>query len=1494
LTNALRKQPETDLATLKNAAAGKLVSNLLSYDSPHEAKASVQLLSNMLQKGVLGRTDLLASLNLSPNHGRHSSKTAGEETFLLVLFRWLGRGDFASTISTAVSLFLHECDRDGVTASIGTGCDLECALWVEPLQDAYDENAVSADDLRAHVLPVLFKINPGDLLSFLQAQGLSAPPGLSPREKNFSAPSITHRPALLHAALQTGKELGLIEEADCEAVSYKTNKILLPLRFVKTMTLQGSRDARITGFLFMINSPATTKPLCRSAIDIIKEGLEVFFADVDAEFRSDVFSAFQKLVDRMRSITGTLAKQAKQASEQPSLTAVEPEQKPLPGQSSPPATPPQAILKYHLDFLQWLPRFLTEQFRSTASYQRHISSLKCFSILTRSALDKSVAISYLSKSAVGEAKWPIDISLLNPDIQRCLVDLLFDPFEDVRRTASSILESYTSTVGDKKADLSTSYLKALERGEDLMFLTGRADHADGVAHLYALLYQSRVAEAQCHDETSDPEGMVLKRLLVQLGDLVKTAQTSLGQAVEKFPLHGVLTSIRKVLEVRSHYENDSVPGEICSRLWEIWDIVKPILCNDAPEGYLPDELEGSRESAKEMLSYCWRALKESSLLLSTVISMRSWTDNAGATLIDRTTELCFTQLAELRHRGAFSTVAQTWTTICTRSNAFPGLAVGGKSRLELWYSDAVDMLHRNVTINTRRSAGLPALICGVLIGDRTGGLLARAFEDLEAVARQDVDATAAEEGSLSQVHAMNCLKDILKNAKLGERSEPHVPSALQLAADALRSEVWAIRNCGLMLFRAVIDRLLGTSEAHFDEHDHTQKRISLETNPHLLDVVLKLLDQPQEATSGIFEGVFPALQLLQHMVIPKIRISEAVVAVQKLTTSPSWHVRDKAARTYASLVSLNDLVSGLDMLLLKETTHENEVHGTLLSTKYVLQYAKRSSHHTESRSDVSSPTDESYPLYFRLAEASGKLLRSAKSPVAKAACIDVVRECSAVLASFEQGTIEDDLHELLIETFFHGMQDPRPDSAVKFADLIEQHSLDSAAAVFYQAWSRLVAQYLTTRSEMSKDKKALYRGILSDLVTRDQDAISCFLKTVPSQALRTEVPVSDVVVQLSTHILNIPTGTGLKCDALGALILADSGRSSTELTEVASASEHLTGVDCNQRYADQCLELQTLFICRDVANVRDMTPELVERITRWATDCATAIDDTGIYTRDAAAEALERANSIWPTMSQHSELDAQFFRLCIGVYDLLNDDDEDTRLLAATITGRVLTAAKPGVTATFEPLVASRKLIEFCLARWSANSQLSGLAFERAFGIAEGSLPEPAVKQLTAARDQGDFALFAEEKQNLYLDEALEVRTWSRVIQQLSPNAISKHLLHTLARWVEEGLVALAEQSNDSHDGALGWCTNADVFTLGLRIFYGAEVLLKLSAKGLRIPVRPSELTTKLVTCMSAFDPKKADVHCMWRWELERVLTGAIVEKQERMRVVVDDVYERH
>jgi hypothetical protein len=78
---------------------------------------------------------------------------------------------------------------------------------------------------------------------------------------------------------------------------------------------------------------------------------------------------------------------------------------------------------------------------------------------------------------------------------------------------------------------------------------------------------------------------------------------------------------------------------------------------------------------------------DNSVLLRVMISKAPIGDDEKAlmspALFEKLGRLCFTQLLELRHRGAFSTVSQTFAAFCRRcaSSIIPAL----RALPEIWY-----------------------------------------------------------------------------------------------------------------------------------------------------------------------------------------------------------------------------------------------------------------------------------------------------------------------------------------------------------------------------------------------------------------------------------------------------------------------------------------------------------------------------------------------------------------------------------------------------------------------------------------------------------------------------------------------------------------------------------------------------------------------------------------------------------------------------------------
>ena len=265
------------------------------------------------------------------------------------------------------------------------------------------------------------------------------------------------------------------------------------------------------------------------------------------------------MVERLRGATSLLAKEIDSLSKQLKGKQELPTTQHAEGRKRLDAI--KQISQSHNDFVTWYFEFLLLELIPTASYQRHITSLKAISLFLRSGILKQSHGSQPLKTSGNNTVWPYNVGFFTRASMRLLMDLLLDPFEDVRSGATSILKlaspsdfelerSPSATTADKASQDSarTGLSPTIEvssqsnriplgllidfigRAEDLSKQTGRADHADGVARSYELLYglqtspQSRLA--------------LISQLVDDLERKIQVAEHSLGQAVFEAPVHG--------------------------------------------------------------------------------------------------------------------------------------------------------------------------------------------------------------------------------------------------------------------------------------------------------------------------------------------------------------------------------------------------------------------------------------------------------------------------------------------------------------------------------------------------------------------------------------------------------------------------------------------------------------------------------------------------------------------------------------------------------------------------------------------------------------------------------------------------------------------------------------------------------------------------------------------------------------------------------------------
>lgn len=307
-------------------------------------------------------------------------------------------------------------------------------------------------------------------------------------------------------------------------------------------------DVRLAGLFLCVYSTAVTRPLTGGVFRSLERNLAHLHTDTDANFRRELLGYIQKLINRLRGSTATLAR-GKSRSGPASTTRL-----PFPNECFQPRKrleqrTVQDPLSEALSFIVWYIRFLESELRSDASYQRRITALRAITIVLKSGVDPRVSHHLLSKSAQGQLHWAHGLQISSPKLIRVLLDLILDPFDDIRDASVSVLRMCLESLPEGEKEAAIAKLpRFIVRAETAMLRTGRADHADGVARAYALYFSI------CSMDSGEVAGIggtgrtrkieVFERLGQQLKSTLQLARENLSEAVNGRPVHGTFAAIR--------------------------------------------------------------------------------------------------------------------------------------------------------------------------------------------------------------------------------------------------------------------------------------------------------------------------------------------------------------------------------------------------------------------------------------------------------------------------------------------------------------------------------------------------------------------------------------------------------------------------------------------------------------------------------------------------------------------------------------------------------------------------------------------------------------------------------------------------------------------------------------------------------------------------------------------------------------------------------------
>ncbi|XP_039213683.1 thyroid adenoma-associated protein isoform X2 [Crotalus tigris] len=442
-------------------------------------------------------------------------------------------------------------------------------------------------------------------------------------------------------------------------------------------------------------------------------------------------------------------------------------------------------------------------------------------------------------------------------------------------------------------------------------------------------------------------------------------------------------------------------------------------CGDGRAPNVCTEIKGKEQhtsdvTAQMVLVCCWRSMKEVSLLLGKLCQLLpeqilpSCSD--ALITVDQVKDIgeyFKNHLLKSRHRGAFELAYAGFIKL---TEVFSRCNNEDLHKLpQQWLYNVLEEIKSSNPSSklcvTRRSAGIPFYIQALLASEPKKGkasLLKMTMKSLINLALPS-DRLAS---IISQVHALNILRALFKDTRLGEHIIPYVADGMQAAILGFTSSVWAVRNSSTLLFSTLITRIFGVKRGK-DESSKKNRMTGREFFTRFPSLYPFLLSQLEQITATadsktkelkLHPSLFLLLLVLSKLypspmdgTYSALSMASFVPLILRCGNSPVYRSRELAGRALVPFVMLNLVPQTVSSLLagLPHSTdpyiRQNAVHGTLLQVLHLLQS------YLESKQRANS--DFHHGLSNIITNVCGKLwLANRQNPclVTRAAYLDVL------------------------------------------------------------------------------------------------------------------------------------------------------------------------------------------------------------------------------------------------------------------------------------------------------------------------------------------------------------------------------------------------------------------------------------------------------------------------------------------------------------------------
>ncbi|XP_075921202.1 tRNA (32-2'-O)-methyltransferase regulator THADA isoform X1 [Petromyzon marinus] len=834
---------------------------------------------------------------------------------------------------------------------------------------------------------------------------------------------------------------------DGDARAAAPDRLLLGEDLMERALAHRSDQVRLDALALLCESVRGTEPVSPRELALLRTALPLALPGCSAATRRATLSLVRKLLLRMRD--GALAWLRQSGSSH---------------RSDPPGVDgrrPHVSLQQYGEFLVWLSDMSFDALFPGASFPRKFMALSMLGLLEEVFPD-------FPGFSLAEA--------VTPERARVLLGCLADNFPEVKRLASALLrllpgerlglqteECLRSLLGVALALASSPRPSDPSTAAPLLALLVRwAPHAalsrvlpshtseDGVEEtcpggrgVGEVTGADPVSSASRLDGVQDKTDRSLEsNTLAVMGVLVSgleadvaVAEHSLLEAAGTRPMYGRL-------HAAAHLLHGTCPGSLCaepawqhllerllSAAWRVSRIASRVVNSSSPEGFIPDrpgtgagcvaaveeEREGTRSvTAQAVLLCCWRSMKEISLLLGQ-LSQHAALQPAQMEAVGHYFRQ---QLLESRHRGAFELAYVGFGKLvdALARSEDPALQALPRQWLEAVLGEVKESAAASKLCATRRSAGVPFYIQALVSAEhkRSGrSLLRTAMTQLLPLALPQ--GKGPDEPSVhAQVHALNILRALFRDSRLGDHMTTYVPDALRAAILGFASPVWAVCNSCTLLFSTLITRVFGAKRSRREPigSNRMTGREFFSRYPSLHPFLLEQLSHAASTcsrsggdavgTASLQPALFPLLLLLAKLypspmdgTYTELSLAPFLPLLVRCGGSPVWRARVMAAHALVAFIPaaaatrvLCELLDSLPRGLRQADGASNRTHGTLLQVHHLVR--------AQGESLGSSPEfvpRSGYPgerVYERLLDCVWLATRMNPCAVTRAAYLDVL------------------------------------------------------------------------------------------------------------------------------------------------------------------------------------------------------------------------------------------------------------------------------------------------------------------------------------------------------------------------------------------------------------------------------------------------------------------------------------------------------------------------